>query len=577
MTRFATDAWVARLAWLGLLHALWLGLALASLVGLGFRIRPGLSRRARSGVLMAALGMVAVGPAVLAVGQDRAGGRASRSRGTEGWITIGRGGPGGWVAAPPPSPGRPEPRWLDRVARGWESAAAAIRAARPSGLAAWSAATLGSLGWLAAGAFGVARLVGRSEMAPDPIRDRGRAIAARMGLGRIPEVRVAPGLAEPCLCGIVRPVVILPAAWLDRAGRREVDAAIAHELAHARRLDPLAHLIQRLIEASLGWHPGVRRLSTALRLEREHAADALAARSTGDPLGLALALESVARFRLDRSVAVHPRTPGLVLGVSSPPLTSRIQELLGMKPQNPRPSARPLLAMIPLAGLCAALAGAVGSAQEPTPAKPPAAPAVPTKSDAPRSTGQPAGSRDAAVRPAAGKAEPGGEISYEVRFAFLEPDAWGRPLRDGLPRVKVEGAEGWIAGPKQAIDFLEAIGGRTTTNLVQAPKVTAFEAAHAVINLNPRPGGPAGQKVDLSGTIGPDLTRLLVNARSADGAPTEKNVTIRYDVPEGSTLILGMGRRNREVDAVVRVEETLILVTPRRILSEAEENRLVRH
>ena len=192
-----------------------------------------------------------------------------------------------------------------------------------------------------------------------PFSDRSRRLARLLRLRRIPIILVHAGRAEPFLCGVLRPAVVLPRSWISGASPRCLDAILAHELAHARRLDHLVNLGQRLVEVGLCFHPAVHWLSRSLRRERELCADALAVRLTGDPLALAEALQSVARLRLTspRMAAV-----GASPGGPSVSLLPRIQELLGMTPSRPRRSVWPFAAL-PAAGFLALVAAASGIAE----------------------------------------------------------------------------------------------------------------------------------------------------------------------------------------------------------------------
>jgi len=67
-------------------------------------------------------------------------------------------------------------------------------------------------------------------------------------------------------------------------------AAIAHELAHIRRHDFLINQIQLLVEALLFFNPAVWWVSRQIRIEREAACDAIAARAVGDELDYAKSL-----------------------------------------------------------------------------------------------------------------------------------------------------------------------------------------------------------------------------------------------------------------------------------------------
>ena len=126
--------------------------------------------------------------------------------------------------------------------------------------------------------------------ASKPIQQRSDLLAQGLGLRSGPAVFVHSRLDEPCLCGLARPAVLLPECWLAEADGDRLDAVLAHELAHARRLDLPANLVQRVVEVALFFHPAVLWLSRSLRRQRELCADALAVSLTGDPLALAAGL-----------------------------------------------------------------------------------------------------------------------------------------------------------------------------------------------------------------------------------------------------------------------------------------------
>ena len=114
---------------------------------------------------------------------------------------------------------------------------------------------------------------------------------------------------EAVVTGLLRPMVLLPAAWLAEMTPEVLEAVIAHELAHIRRYDLWVNLFQRFVETLLFYHPGVWWLSRRVRLAREMCCDEMAARATGDRVVYATALELAARKRLepagDRSWKSH--------------------------------------------------------------------------------------------------------------------------------------------------------------------------------------------------------------------------------------------------------------------------------
>ena len=86
---------------------------------------------------------------------------------------------------------------------------------------------------------------------------------------------------SPVLIGIVRPVILLPASLLSGLTPEEVEAILAHELAHIRRHDYLANLVQMIIETLLFYHPCLWWVSNALREDREYICDDFAVHRAG--------------------------------------------------------------------------------------------------------------------------------------------------------------------------------------------------------------------------------------------------------------------------------------------------------
>src|SRR2546427_7001828 len=61
----------------------------------------------------------------------------------------------------------------------------------------------------------------------------------------------------PGVLGWVRPVILLPASALTGLTPLQLEALLAHELAHVRRYDYLVNLVQSVIETLLFYHPAV--------------------------------------------------------------------------------------------------------------------------------------------------------------------------------------------------------------------------------------------------------------------------------------------------------------------------------
>lgn len=77
----------------------------------------------------------------------------------------------------------------------------------------------------------------------------------------------------PAVCGILKPYILLPVG-IDRIlNKREFDAVLFHELAHARRRDNLIRLLYELSLCALWFHPLVWLAGARMALYRELSCD----------------------------------------------------------------------------------------------------------------------------------------------------------------------------------------------------------------------------------------------------------------------------------------------------------------
>ncbi len=582
----ALEGLTARLVWLALLHSVWLGLAAAALASLARRT--GSHRRRHALGLAALLGIPLTLPIAIALPSPGAAARGPALATPDATIQLAVGqGPGTAPATTAPAR-RPVgmtlwPRRPAAVVTAWlEATSRALRAAQPAGLTVWLVAVAGLAGLFALGGWRLRRIVGAAEPAPGWVVERAADLARRLGLRRPPEVRVQSRWPVPCLCGGWRPLVLLPRGWLELATPALLDAVLAHELAHARRRDPLANWVQRLVEIALWFHPAVHALSRSLRRDREFAADAMACHLTSDPLSLALALESIARLRQARSLRL---APGTALGGSdAPSLLPRIQELLGMTPTRPTRPRWPLAAL-PAAALLALVAASAGRADDPAPAwperiqQPAASPVAPRTAYDPRL------------------------IAYEVRLAAVAPESWQLSLFNA-PDAIVEGPLiGWTVDEATVAGLLRSANEQPGGWITQAPKVTGDLAKPIEISVQNDFDGFGwpwivrlqgddrqildGWRVEVTGTLDEEAVQLRVTLSdipTRHGREPGQVVAIWNDpgraiarIPEGSSLVL-VGARY-EMSGLLEAPapcDQVVTITPRRIISEAEKEVLGR-
>lgn len=165
---------------------------------------------------------------------------------------------------------------------------------------------------------------------PEAMTERVARVAERLGIPAFSRMFVCPALTEATVVGYLRPMILLPAAMLTRMDPAMLEAVIAHELAHIRRLDLWINLAQRIVETLLFYHPAVWWLSNRLRTEREYCCDEMAVAATGEPVAFASALETAQRQRL------HTGQPDLAvaLGQGKQPTLHRVRHILGLPPAH---------------------------------------------------------------------------------------------------------------------------------------------------------------------------------------------------------------------------------------------------
>jgi beta-lactamase regulating signal transducer with metallopeptidase domain/protocatechuate 3,4-dioxygenase beta subunit len=129
-------------------------------------------------------------------------------------------------------------------------------------------------------------------------------------------------IEAPMVIGWLRPVVLLPVSALSGLSPQQLEAILAHELAHIRRHDFVVNLLQTLVETLLFYHPAVWWISRRIRQERENCCDDLAVAVCGDRIAYARALTTLEELRAAPS--------GLAMAARGGSLLSRVRRLVGL-------------------------------------------------------------------------------------------------------------------------------------------------------------------------------------------------------------------------------------------------------
>ena len=153
------------------------------------------------------------------------------------------------------------------------------------------------LGRLLFAFYGGERLRRQSEpLADQRILNALSQQATRMRLRIAPAVAVCHRISSPIIVGVLKPTILLPIAILTELTPAQIEAVLAHELAHLRRWDHVANLFQRLVETLLFFHPAVWYVSRIVSNERENCCDDLVLQFGADASGYAETLLRVAEM-----------------------------------------------------------------------------------------------------------------------------------------------------------------------------------------------------------------------------------------------------------------------------------------
>jgi|GEM_PF-4675855 len=392
----------------------------------------------------------------------------------------------------------------------------AIRNAAPWAIFLWAAGMIVLGGRLFLGGIVFRCRIGSCHGDPE-LQSIVDSLAKRLRLRRPPAVRISKSVHQPMVAGMLRPVIILPENWPIEADQDQIEAVLAHEMAHLRRGDLRNLLIERAAAILWFFHPAMHRLIRKAALWREIATDRLAISATDNPLALAAALESFAiraETRCSKSAAMHAGLPLLAAGRPSQILT-RVEAILGANVSRTSKFERRLRWAI---GASLLILGAVAVflvQSKPFAAGSKFRPALPIGGTANVTVGE--------FDPAAAK------IVYEVRLVNVDTEFAGESLRTAskLPPGQFL-PDQFIIGE----ELTRALTSHPSASSMLFPRVTASDGASVACHWE-APNQPKIAMIEHNGRPAPDKirnekvwTELRFEGRSgADGLKLNSDVT----------------------------------------------------
>ncbi len=266
-----------------------------------------------------------------------------------------------------------------------------------------------------------------------------RAVAAirewPAGLG----VRETDALRVPALCGLLRPVVLLPVGWAQSRSAEELHGILCHEVGHLRRLDIFWRWLFLVARAVHWFNPVVWLAERSARINQEMACDAWVILRGVSP---AVYGESLLLAASRSGAAPH-------VGMAETGLAFRIRHLAAIRAHDRRLG---LLAIAAAAGAML-LAGPVRSES----GKVAAAPATPS---------------------AAPPSAEGSNVLLEIESKFLEVPAGSVPAFSGKP-----GSVSAVLSEKEFNALLRSLDEKKGIDLLSAPKVAVKSGQAAKIEI----------------------------------------------------------------------------------------------
>ncbi len=119
----------------------------------------------------------------------------------------------------------------------------------------------------------VRKLIRRSTPASDALADVLTQCAAVLRLRSCPALRLSDDAPGPAVCGLFRPVVLMPTSLAEGLHGERLRTVLVHELAHVRRADLWVNFAQTLLLVVYFYHPLLWLANAIVRRLREQAVD----------------------------------------------------------------------------------------------------------------------------------------------------------------------------------------------------------------------------------------------------------------------------------------------------------------
>ncbi|MHC4215640.1 MAG: M56 family metallopeptidase, partial [Planctomycetota bacterium] len=119
----------------------------------------------------------------------------------------------------------------------------------------------------------VKALVAQSKPANERLIKILNECRCRIGIRRNIELRLSDNKFSPAVCGLFKPVILMPADLLEKLSPEKLKTVLIHELAHIKRADVWVNLLQTMLQIVYFYNPLVWIANAMIRRTREQAVD----------------------------------------------------------------------------------------------------------------------------------------------------------------------------------------------------------------------------------------------------------------------------------------------------------------
>jgi len=116
-------------------------------------------------------------------------------------------------------------------------------------------------------------LIARSSPVEGWLLDTLEQCRCQLGIRRVIQLRLSSNISSPAVCGLFRPIILIPAVLTEKLSPEKLRVVLIHELAHIKRGDLWVNSVQTFLQIIYFYNPFVWLANAIVRRVREQAVD----------------------------------------------------------------------------------------------------------------------------------------------------------------------------------------------------------------------------------------------------------------------------------------------------------------